>query len=268
MSSAVINLQKAIVGGQQSLTQLLRQTKLIASKLNLEDIEKWVDLELKGYPDDVEPPDYRTFAGGDVQIHNPMRGWLFAGQLNQQGKAHEPISQIEDFSKEETILISLNKNLPVQSRLPMAADWPQRITIAGTEFKRIVEGVKDELLRWTTELEKRGIKGEGMDFNEQEKQSATHNTFNIQKFTGILGNVTNSQVTLYDYGSINQLLVDQQIPKPDRRELEDIMDELKTAPEEKKASLLKRAENWIVEHKELLGTAAEAVGKAIGAATK
>jgi hypothetical protein len=46
------------VDGQQSLTQLLRQAKLIAVKLNLEDVEKWVDLGLKGYPPDAELPKY------------------------------------------------------------------------------------------------------------------------------------------------------------------------------------------------------------------
>ena len=46
------------------------------------------------------------------------------------------------------------------------------------------------------------------------------------------------------------------------------MDELKDASPEKKPSLIKRGEDWIVKHKELLGVAGEAVGKAIGAAMK
>jgi hypothetical protein len=50
MSSAVHNLQQAIVDGKTSITQLLRQTKLIAAKLDLSDVEQWVDLELNGYP--------------------------------------------------------------------------------------------------------------------------------------------------------------------------------------------------------------------------
>jgi AbiTii len=48
MSSAVHDLQMAIAEGKQPLTKLLRQTKLIAAKLNLEDVEAWVDLELGG----------------------------------------------------------------------------------------------------------------------------------------------------------------------------------------------------------------------------
>jgi hypothetical protein len=49
MSSAIQNLQKAILDPNQSLTQLLRQTKLIAAKLNLAEVERWVDCELRGF---------------------------------------------------------------------------------------------------------------------------------------------------------------------------------------------------------------------------
>jgi hypothetical protein len=34
--------------------------------------------------------------------------------------------------------------------------------------------VKNELLQWTVELEKRGINGEDMNFDEKEKQLASH----------------------------------------------------------------------------------------------
>jgi len=50
----------------------------------------------------------------------------------------------------------------------------------------------------------------------------------------------------------------------ERRELEDIMDDLKTAPLGKKHSLLKRGEAWVNRHKDFLGTAAETVGKVLG----
>ena len=69
MSSAIHNLQVAIVEGKQSLTQLLRHTKLIAAKLNLRDVEEWVDLELNGYPSDKEHPAYREVTTDGLLIH-------------------------------------------------------------------------------------------------------------------------------------------------------------------------------------------------------
>lgn len=105
-------------------------------------------------------------------------------------------------------------------------------------------------------------------YTRRKKELPTTQVFNVGTVHGTVGNITNSQVTLSDYSSVGQILVDQGIPKQDRRELEDLMDELKEAPPEKKPSLLKRGEEWIVKHKEFLGAGAEAVGKAIGTAAK
>ena len=268
MGSAVLNLQKAIVQGNQSLTQLLQQTKLIAAKLNLADVETWVDYELKGYPKGIELPKYREVITSHLEVRNPVHGWDFAGNLNLHLPIPYSISEIETLSKGAMATTTLSKKVPVRDSLGtgLGCDWSQRVAIPGTEFKKVAEAVRNKLLEWSIELEKRGIKGEDMEFNENEKQSATNQVFNIQNVTGIVGNVQDFQVTLYDYGTINQLLIDHKVPKQDRRELEDIMDELKDAPPDKKPSLIKRGKAWVVKHKGLLGTAAEAVGKAINSA--
>lgn len=272
MSSAVNDLQRAIVDGQQSLTQLLRKTKLIAAKLGLEDVEKWADSELNGYSENSELPKYRHFVTTHIEIRNPVRGWGFAGNFTSRIKAPQPITEIEDLAKQQTALMNLSpdQNFQVHDAIGsgMAQGWPQRIVIMGSEFKQILEAVTNELIQWTIELEKRGIKGENMDFNEQEKQKAASTVYNIGTVHGAVGNVSNSPVTIYDNKNINQIFIEKNIPKQDRRELEDILDELKTAEPAKKKTLVARAEELIVKHKELLGTAAEAVGRAIRAATE
>ena len=269
MSSAVHDLQKAILDGKESLTQLLRKTKLIAAKLNLQDVEQWVDFELNGYPQGTEPPKYREIAVQHVEARNPFHGWLFAGHITGfKFGFSQPIADVVNFSQGEQVGFPLPVPNPfnVTDTFGEPCQFPQRMVASGAQFKRIIDGVTNELLQWTIELEKRGIKGEGMSFDEKEKQAAANQVFNVGTVHGTVGNIINSQVTLYDYSSVQQLLIDRQIPKAERRELEDIMDELKDAPAEKKPSLLKRGEEWIVKHKELLGAAGEAVGKAIGAA--
>jgi hypothetical protein len=269
MSSAVNDLQRAIVGGQQSLTQLLRQTKVIAANLNLQDVEKWVDLELDGYPQDIEPPKYREYHTHSLQQNNPYQGgWQFAGNLNIKVQGRQPISEIEHFSEVEFVAFPAPENIPLGDGLggTFPFDFPQRFTVAGTQFKRIVDSVLNELLKITTELQKRGIKGENMDFNEQEKQKAGSIVYNIGTVHGAVGNVSNSPVTFYDNKTINQLFVDKNIPKQDRRELEDILDELNSAEPAKKKSLVARAEELIVKHKEALGATAEIIIKSVKAA--
>lgn len=265
MSSAVQSLQKSILNGQKSITQLLRETKLIAAQLRLEDVEKWVDFELNGYPHNVEPPEYRHYNISSLQVHHPQYGWQFAGNLDLRSKAGKPIAEIEHLSHGENLATTLARQLPMSESI--ASDWPQRGIVAASEFKHILEAVKNRLLDWTIELDKRGIKGEDMNFDDKEKQAALGQVFHIQKFTGVLGNVTNSQVTLYDYGTVNQLLLDHKVPKDARREFEDIVDELKNATPDKKPSLIAKGEQWIVKHKDFLGATGEIVAQVIKAAT-
>jgi len=101
-------------------------------------------------------------------------------------------------------------------------------------------------------------------YSGQKRQSAANQVFNVGTVHGAVGNISNSQVAVYDYSSVKKLLIDHNIPKQDRRELEDIMDELKEAAPEKKPSLLQRGEELIVRHKDTLGAAAEIIRKAIG----
>jgi len=264
MSSAVQSLQKAIVADNQPLTQLLRQAKLIAAKLGVADVEKWVDSELNGYPKDIDPPRYRTVFSPRLEYHNGYRGgWQFAGHVESALKVRQPIAEVENLSLEEGVYFPVTMNFPLRDDGgdSFGSDWPQRLVVSGSQYKSVIEAVKNELLQWTIELEKRGIKGEDMDFNEKEKQLATN--VHIEKFAGVFGNVINSQVAVNDYGSICKMLIDQQVPTAARRELEDILEALQKAPAEKKQSLIARAEKWLTTHGETLGAGAEIVGKFI-----
>jgi hypothetical protein len=203
-----------------------------------------------------------------LEYNNPYQGgWQFAGNMNIELKARQPIAEIENISRGAGFAFPSPKNFPLQDLMgeSMLSSFPQRVTVTAEQFKRIVDAVTNELLQWTTELEKRGIKGEDMSFDEQEKRTAGNMVFNIGTVHGAVGNVSHSPVTFYDNKTINQLFVEKSIPKQDRRELEDILDELKTAEPTKKKSLVSRAEELIVKHREALGATAEIIVKSIKA---
>ena len=88
MGSAALTWKTAILAGQPSLTQLLRQTKTIAARLALHDVENWVEQELAGYAKDSEPPHYRRILSQSLEVYNAHReSWQFAGVLNLAFKA-------------------------------------------------------------------------------------------------------------------------------------------------------------------------------------
>jgi hypothetical protein len=267
MASLVANLQRDIQNSKKSVTEVLRTAKLISAKLGLTDIEEWIGHELSGYPNGASIPEYRQ-ASGVLQVHNPYRGWILVSGGSSLMGFDQSIFAIEDLARQETVAFQPQTNIPVSSMYSdmdsLAAQFPQRIVFTRTVFKAIAEAVRGRLLDWSIELEKRGIIGDDMSFDKEEKQKAQNQTFNIQHFTGVLGDVKGSNVSLYDYSSIHQVLKQQSVPQNERNEFENILDELKTSDSGKKASLLERGKAWIVRNQEFLGASVALVRKALG----
>lgn len=268
MSSLVRDLQRDILNSSKSTTEILRTAKLISAKLNLTDISEFIDAELNGYTGSKTPvPKYRYTAGGTLHVHNPVRGWQLAGNVHESYALVHPIAEIEDLSKQSQCHFPPPTHIPLEGLGGddyLANQFAQRIVISSNQLKRILEAVKNEILNWTIELEKHGILGENMSFDENERKAATSQTFHIQKFTGIIGDVSHSNVQLYDYSSIHQTLKQAGVPQSERNELENIMEEINKAKPVKKPSLIEKAKGWIAKNKEFLGASAKIVRKALG----
>ena len=267
MSSLVREFQKDLIAGTKPATELLRTAKLIAAKLGLDDISEWADRELRGYRSGETIPDYRKMGGGELQILHPMYGWRPAGNIKRVFMNSQPISEVEALADSKSVVIGLTRDNHYELGNNMGMDishWQQQISFSPILLTGLINAVKDKLLDWAIQLEKRNILGENMTFNQREQDSAKHQTFNIQNFTGILGDVSNSEVQVYDYSTIHQVLRKQNISQTERNDLENILDELKVAPMEKKPGLLQRGKDWIVRNQEFLGATASVVRKALG----
>ena len=174
---------------------------------------------------------------------------------------------MEALSDSKSIVLSLprDQNFPLQGELGSnVSHWLQRIEISTAQLEGLLNAIQDKLLDWSLELEQRGIIGEDMSFNENERTSAQGQTFHIQNFTGVLGDIPHSHVQVHDYSSLHQTLKQQNVSQQARNELENIMDELKTADPEKKKGLLEKAQAWIVKNQEFLGASVFIVKKALG----
>ena len=108
MSKLVIELQKDIIENRLDTISILRKAKLIATKLNLNDFNQWIDYELNGYDKYDDIPDYRNVIG-EVKARNPYYGLIpiimpssIAEQLNVR-KLFNPVSELIDLSKSEMV---------------------------------------------------------------------------------------------------------------------------------------------------------------------
>lgn len=64
------SLQTDILEQNTELSSILRKAKVLASKLNNLEIKTWVDLELNGYQNEEELPEYRKFSAFNMGTFN------------------------------------------------------------------------------------------------------------------------------------------------------------------------------------------------------
>lgn len=271
MRSLVLDLQQAAMNADARVSDILRKAVVVATKLRIETFKTWAEAEFRGYSDEPIPP-YRNVRG-QLRARNPYHGWIpviledaqLAKKLSQRDIG-QPISELEELYHRGGNSDTLQVPLPNEWLLKVFAHTPEfqlgivpTLLVGRAEVFGILEAVRNEVLRWSLELERQGILGEGMTFSPEEVQRAATITYNIQSFTGVLGDVTAAQLQIGDYGAIHTQLKQLGIPQDERNELENIFDELRCSGPEQKPSLLKRGAAWLARNGSSLGALSETI---------
>lgn len=196
MSSIVLELQRGALNSDIRVSDLLRKAFVVARKLNVNEFEKWILLELNGYPDAEEKPQYRTLLGQPaaftpfngverILIHN-----LDAGLIDEISTIYFdfPISQFEaDLDSGEPQFFTTYKTVG-ELMLTKALNKPGKpgVVFERAQIQGILDAVRNIVLEWSLKLEQDGILGEELSFTQQEKQLASAITYNIQNLSGDL----------------------------------------------------------------------------------
>ncbi|MBO9696424.1 MAG: hypothetical protein J7499_09505 [Sphingopyxis sp.] len=199
-SGIVLELQRDCLDESISVNSLLRKAKVIAAKLELEDLKAWIDSELNGYECPLEEiPEHRKGIG-QPKFNNPYHGWCpimvsddWFGQTIRTVYLRQSVSELETLisDKESGQLVmyynpsiqgALQKQLPV--RMECALHFSKSEIVAALAF------VRNKMLDWTLELEQRGIFGKGLSFGDDQKKDAQVVTNHIYGGNfGVLGSV-------------------------------------------------------------------------------
>jgi hypothetical protein len=242
----------------------LRMAQVVSTKLGLPDIVRWLDWELNGYSGDYIPH-YRYVAGAQLQIFNHASVWTTIEFVASRAAVKNAVHAFDELRTDDMLVLIFLRDAAHDADYNK---FQQRFIVTGDMVKPILQSIKNELLNWTLELDKRQIRGECMQFDAKEKKAATLQIFNVQnnikQFTGVLGDVHNSQIALFDYGAVHPKLKELRVPQEQRNELENIMDEMKTVPPEKKGSVMERAKSWVVKNEKFLGASIGLIRKALG----
>ncbi|MBN3215725.1 abortive phage resistance protein [Pectobacterium polaris] len=209
-NSPVLELQGLARDISSDIVGVLMQAKMIAVKLGLDELSDWFEYEIEGYPKNIDIPEYRT-GQGIVKVWNPYRGWE---NVDFSNIPPSTITEIQRFRIVESI-VSMQRQEVNEGMLSLAMN-PKLVSFlfgaectlphvqwffSANKLDHIVITVRNKILNWSLELEKKGIMGEGLLFSQKEKEAAYMTVHNI---TNILGNVTNAGVIGSGNGDITQ----------------------------------------------------------------
>lgn len=170
--SLLKEIQTAAVDSTVDVVQVLRKCRVLASRLNHEDLKNWVQKELDGYPDGYELPDYRIKR---CQSKGNFVG--FAGR--QMNNAPIPTQNLPEPLSESISLVRFRESVSALQNLAQTGDrdsfgsaWPtELIAMYAGEFYEdfvlvqahqviprnaivsVIETVRNRVLNFALEIE-------------------------------------------------------------------------------------------------------------------
>jgi hypothetical protein len=181
-----------------SVSSLLREAKLLASDLEQLDTLKWLNLELEGYKEGDDYPEYRSLSG-QMKAWNPYHGWVpvihKTSEIEKQlctRSGNQSIREIEELLSNKSNTFEMPYPASVAEQI-LEGDLKTKLSmfIGRPALIGILDAVRNKLLDWAVELKKNGILGEKMEFTTKEKEEAQKekSQFNIGKIENFNGNL-------------------------------------------------------------------------------
>lgn len=204
MSSIILELQKDALDDGIDIETLLRKVFLISTKLNLAELKTWTNNELNGYQENDVVPEYRK-TRGELKSFNRFHGWTkvnFADTdwedrvtLTSTSQSIAAIQRLKS-SGNNTLTQNFNgERLGILQEM-IGTNNDLCLFIPITSMDHILSSVRNTILDWALKLEQEGIVGQGLEFSGIEKERASMTTnIKIENFQGVLGDVSNSEVT-------------------------------------------------------------------------
>jgi AbiTii len=196
----VLELQRDCLNSSVSASAILRKARVIAFKLDLTELADWIDSELNGYECKMMDLPPHRHAGGAPKFWNPFNGWCpiiaddeRVSSLLTTAYFPQPIAQLEEWISGDERRLTYRYPHPIQEFLREGSDFNFEAVmhVGSSQIVSALEFVRNKILDWTLELEKRGIIGQGMTFDDEQKQQASVVTNHIYGGNiGVLGGVS------------------------------------------------------------------------------
>ncbi len=203
MVGIVLELQRDCLESTVPASSILRKAKVIAAKLELNQLKTWLSAELEGYncaPNDL--PEYRKGIG-QPKFNNPYNGWCPImtddgqfGRIIRTVFFMQPIAELEELAAGDgTLIMYYNPTVQETLQRSLPARMECGLHFSKTQIKVALDYVRNKTLDWTLELEGHGILGDGFTFGEAQKNEAKMVTNHIYGGNiGVVGDVEGDAV--------------------------------------------------------------------------
>ena len=180
MNSIIIEFQSDCLNINNSTTILIRKALFISHKLKLNQFIEWLENELNGYKSKETIPMYRK-VNESLKAWNQFYGYLpivFQEKNIAQTISEELIGQsipeLESLIKSQNHQLEIPLPYELEKLVMKAIDYESKPTriISKSSIVNIIEIVKNNLLTWSLNLEKEGILGSNMTFNDTDFNKA------------------------------------------------------------------------------------------------
>ncbi len=202
----VSELQSDALDRDIPVSDLLRKALVVSKKLGVKHIEKWLNYELSGYDNNKEIPPYREIHG-QIKVQNPYHGWqpvIFENSSEEayltRRKIGQPVGELDSLNTGESHDLQIKLPPLTVNRLMAGMDvqLPPALIASSTEIIGILDAVRNNVLRFSLQLEQEGIHGEGMSFSKEEKQTAAQITYRL---ANNIGSMQDSQIQQHSAGN-------------------------------------------------------------------
>ncbi|PHD44854.1 hypothetical protein COF67_25395 [Bacillus toyonensis] len=195
MESIVLDLIREATNSNSDVSDLLRNSLVVAKKLKAKEFEEWVYKELHGYETFTEVPEYREIIG-NLQWFNVSYGWVpavisdeRASEIVTRNKIPSPIGEIQNLLKGNSDFLIYQLMEPQQkllgelfkselSGLGRFGVPHFRLTFGKSQAQRIVEKVRNILFDRLLDLGGEDIMVEWSN-KDKEKQEPIKQDFSV-----------------------------------------------------------------------------------------
>jgi hypothetical protein len=149
MSGLILELQRDALSKSVDVSALLRKALVVSKKLDISEIQDWINAELTGYAGkEIAIPAYRIIHGA-VKIKNPYHGLV---PLHYSTRSiGQPIGELDSIALARG---ASDLHVPfteeIKNRLMNSMEFPLEpvLTVSPTSVVGILEAVRTEVLNW------------------------------------------------------------------------------------------------------------------------